>query len=71
MDSTKLILTEPVSPPTPLEGLSGTSIYKSVAKWEPGKINGISEEEKKQIAKDFESVLLSKLLDEIKNTIGD
>jgi len=64
MDITKLILTQPVLPPRPLEHLSGSGI-------EPSKIDDISEEGKKQIAKDFESVLLNKLLDEMKNTIGD
>ncbi len=57
MDSTKLILTEAVLPPTPLEHLD--------------RIDSASEEKKKQISKDFESVLISKLLDEMKNTIGE
>ncbi|MHC4534577.1 MAG: hypothetical protein ACYS6K_11550 [Planctomycetota bacterium] len=57
MDSTKLILTEPVSPPTMLENL-GQSRLKS-----------IPDEKKKQVAKDFESVLLDKLLEEMKNSI--
>ena len=57
MDSVKLILTEAVSPPVPLAYLN--------------KIDGVSEEKKKQIAKDFESVLINKLLDQMKNTIGD
>ena len=59
MDSAKLILTDPVSPPVPLENL-----HKS-------DFNNIPEEKKKQIAKDFESVLLNKMLDEMKNSIGD
>jgi len=71
MDSTKLILTQPVSRPIPLEHLSEAPLYKAVSKWESSEINSISEEKKKQVAKDFESVLLTKLLDEVKNTIGD
>jgi Rod binding domain-containing protein len=71
MDSTKLILTGAVPPPSLLEDLGGTLFYKKIAKCEPGKIDAVSEERKKQIAKDFESVLISKLLDEMKNTIGD
>ena len=59
MDSANLILTEPVSPPTPLEHL------------DKSELDGVSEEKKEQIAKDFESVLLYKMLDEMKNTIGD
>ncbi len=57
MDSVKLILTEPVSPPTLLEQL------------DKSRLNSISEEKKEQAAKDFESVLLNKLLDEMKNSI--
>lgn len=59
MDGTKLILTEPVLPPTPLEHL------------DESRLTDASEEKKKQIAKDFESLLLGKLLDAVKNTIGD
>ena len=59
MDSAKLILTEPVSPPALLEHLNESEF------------NNIPEERKKQIAKDFESVLLNKMLDQMKNTIGD
>jgi Rod binding domain-containing protein len=59
MDSVKLILTEPVSPPSLLEQL------------DKSRLNSISEEKKEQVAKDFESVLLTKLLDEMKNSIVD
>lgn len=59
MDGTKLILTEPVSPPNMLEHL------------DQSRLKNISDEKKKQVAKDFESVLLNKLLDEMKNSIVD
>ena len=59
MDSTKLILTEPVSPPTMLEQLGQS------------RLNSLSDEKKKQVAKDFESVLLDKLLEGMKNSITD
>ena len=59
MDSANLILTEPVSPPAPLDHL------------DKSQLDGVSDEKKEQIAKDFESVLLYKMLDEMKNTIGD
>jgi len=58
MDSAKLILTEPVLPPLPLEHL------------QQSEIKNVSEEKRMQIAKDFESVLINKMLDEMKNTIG-
>jgi len=57
MNGAKLILTEPVPLPVPLEDLN--------------KIDGASEERKKQVAKDFESVFVHKLLDVMKDTIGD
>jgi Rod binding domain-containing protein len=57
MDSANLILTEPISLPIPLRNLN--------------KVDGIPEQKKEQIAKDFESILLSQLLDEMKSSIGD
>ena len=57
MNSDKLILTEAVPLPTPLEQVKN--------------MNAVSEVEKKKFAKDFESVFVNKLLDEMKNTIGD
>jgi len=71
METANLILTKPVLPPAPLDNLNVISLYKKTATGQPGKINEFSEEKKKQIAKDFESILLNKLLDEMKNTIGD
>ena len=59
MDSAKLILTEPVSPPAQLAHIDKTNAASA------------SEEKKKQVAKDFESVLLSKLLDEMSKSIGN
>ncbi len=59
MDSAKLILTEPVSSPVPLEHLQKSGL------------KNVSDEKKKQIAKDFESVLLNKMLDQMKNTVGN
>ena len=59
MDSVKLILTEPVSPPSLLEQL------------DKSRLNSLSEKKKEQVAKDFESVLLTKLLDEMKKSIVD
>ena len=59
MDSTKLILTEPVSSPSMLEQL------------DQSRLNSLSDEKKKQVAKDFESVLLDKLLEGMKNSITD
>jgi Rod binding domain-containing protein len=57
MDIANLILTGTVPPPTSLEQMK--------------QIDGVSEAKKKQYAKDFESVFINKLLDEMKKTIGD
>ena len=57
MDSTGLILTEAVSQPIALETIKIT--------------DAASEAKKKQAAKDFESIFITKLLDEMKDTIGD
>jgi len=71
MDNAKLILTEPVLPPTQLDTLSRTSIYNNIAKSDPCAIDELSERRKKEVARDFESVLLNKLLGAMKDTIGD
>jgi Rod binding domain-containing protein len=59
MDSTNMILTEPVRPPLPLEGMPKSDIENA------------SDDKKKQIARDFESVLLTRLMDQMKETVGD
>jgi Rod binding domain-containing protein len=71
MDSAKLILPNPLLTPVPLEHLSGISLFNKIKKLQTGKTDEVRKEEKEQIAKDFESVLLQKLFDEVKNTIGD
>jgi len=56
MDSAKMILTEAVSPPKLLGNLN--------------KINVVTEEQRRKTARDFESVFINKLLDQMKNTVG-
>jgi len=57
MDGPEMILRDSVAPPSPLPDV--------------GQVKGASELRKQQIAKDFESVLIDKLLGQMKNTIGD
>jgi Rod binding domain-containing protein len=57
MDSTQLISTGIVPPQVQLENLN--------------KFDALQDEKKKQSAKDFESVFIYKLLEEMKDTIGD
>ena len=59
MDIGEMMLTGNVAPPSVLE--SANSV----------KVSNLGDEKKKQMAKDFESVFVHKLLDEMKNTIGD
>ena len=59
MVDTKMIFSEQVTPSSPLQNL------------DKSRLESVSEEKKKQIAKDFESLLINKLLDEMKNSIGD
>jgi len=69
MDSTELMSIQPTEL-IPLDGLSGTTLGKKVEKLRADEIDNVSDEKKKQVAKDFESVLITKLLDQMKDTIG-
>jgi Rod binding domain-containing protein len=71
MDSTNLILTEPISPPTPLENSGGVPFSEQAGRLDAGNIKTLSEDKKIQAAKDFESVLVNKLLEKMEDTIGD
>jgi Rod binding domain-containing protein len=74
MDNTKLILTGEVSPPLPLTHLGQLSesvLSKKMTEWESAKIEGDSTEGKAQAAKAFEAVFINKLLDAMRNTIGE
>ena len=67
MNGSDLLLTTPVAPPVALDAASGAGLAakaNSVA-------NSADDKKIEKISKDFESVLLSKVLDEMKNTIGN
>jgi Rod binding domain-containing protein len=66
MDSTNLILTQPVGPPTLLSGL--TRLGDNASKLDT---ENVPDEKKQQIARDFESVLLTRMMDQMKETVGD
>jgi Rod binding domain-containing protein len=68
MDSTELVLTEAVAPPVPLDILKAKVPGKITNE---SKVTGCSEEKNEQVARDFESILLNRLLDGMKDTIGD
>jgi Rod binding domain-containing protein len=71
MDSAKLILTGEVTPPLPLGQLSESVLSKKMTEWESAKIEGDSTEDKAQAAKAFEAVFINKLLEAMKDTIGE
>lgn len=71
MDGSELILTEPVSPPNTLPNVSNPRLKRLLDAAKETGADGVSDRGKVKLAKDFESVLLSKLFDEMKNTIGD
>jgi Rod binding domain-containing protein len=70
MEPLEVILDRPVKGPQTLPNLGGVQ-SPSAAHVESVKVGGAEDARKKQLAKDFESVLLSKLFDQMKETIGD
>lgn len=58
MDASNLLLTEAVLPPKPLNDLAKTG-------------SSVSQQKKEQIAKDFEAVFIDKILEQMKESIGD
>jgi len=70
MDSTELMSILPTSL-IPLGRLSGTILGNKIENLRADEIDNVSDEQKKQIAKDFESVLINKLLEQAGSTIGD
>ena len=71
MDSAKLILTGEVTPPLPLGQLSESVLSKKMTDWESAKIEGDSTESRAQAAKAFEAVFINKLLEAMRDTIGE
>lgn len=69
MNDTELTLTD--FSLLPLSDISATFGFKRVEKLWDIENDGFSEEKKKQVAKNFESVLLNKLFDQMQNTIKD
>jgi len=57
--------------PNRIENLAESSLYKRIVRQKDTEVAGTSDQKKKQIAKDFESILIKKLLDGMKSTIGE
>lgn len=70
MDGADLILTTPVMPPDPLGKAGSGEITGATGKVRTAGAKSADAKKTEQMAKDFESVLVTKLLDEMKETIG-
>jgi len=57
--------------PDRIENLAESPLCKKIVRQKDSEVAGASEQQKRQIAKDFESLLIKKLLDEMKSTIGE
>lgn len=69
MNGSQLILAKSASP-TVLGELDATEFRRQITQLKERAIDSVSEQKKQQVAKDFESILLERLLSEMKNTIG-
>jgi Rod binding domain-containing protein len=67
MDGSDLLLTTPVT----LETTSGAGLAAKTGNIQSNSVKSADDKKTEKIAKDFESVLLTKLLDEMKNTVGN
>ena len=67
MDTSQLILTQTVMPPIPLDILKTNVLRKTNGEL---RADGVTEESRKQLAKDFEAILLNRMLEQMKGTIG-
>lgn len=70
MDGMESIALPLAVPPAALREVASAAAHPIEA-MDAQAIRGASDEEKKQLAKDFESVLLTKLFEEVKNSIED
>ncbi len=71
MDGSNMILTGSVLPPSLLEQAGQGSLAKSGLNLDPEELKDLSDDRKVQVAKDFESLFIGRLLEEMKKTIGD
>jgi Rod binding domain-containing protein len=70
MDGADLILTMPVTLPDPLVTTGSGEITGATGKVGTAGVKSADAKKTEKMAKDFESVLVTKLLDEMKETIG-
>ncbi len=71
MDGAELFLTNPVMPLSPLEGTAGSGFIKAANRIQRSGTEPAGTEKTEQLAKEFETVLLTKLVDAMKETVGN
>ena len=71
MESSNMILTGSVLPPSLLEHAGQGPLAKPGLNLDTEELKDLSDDRKVQVAKDFESLFLGRLLEEMKKTIGD
>jgi Rod binding domain-containing protein len=71
MDAINLIPDSPLVPVQPLKPATRVSAQDQPEDVKAAGADPIEQEKRVRLAKDFESVLMTRMLDEMKNTIGD
>jgi hypothetical protein len=71
MNSSDLLLTTPVTSPSTLEMKSAAGLSAKAGNVSSNSVKSAEASRTEKISKDFESVLLTKVLDEMKNTISN
>jgi hypothetical protein len=71
MNGSDLLLTTPVTSPTTLDATSSEGLTAKAGNIKSNGVKSVDDKRTEKIAKDFESVMLTKLLDEMKNTVGN
>jgi Rod binding domain-containing protein len=71
MNGSDLLLTTPVTPQGALGTTSGAGLAAKTGNVQSNNVKSTEDKKTEKIAKDFESVLLTRLLDEMKNTVGN
>jgi Rod binding domain-containing protein len=70
MDGTAVTFIQSAISPIPLNALNESLSADEITRLQLGQTNAVSETKKQQVAKDFESVLITNLLNDVENAIG-
>ena len=70
MNGSDLLLTTPVTPPVALDAASGAGLAAKTGSVRSNDTKSVDDKKIEKIAKDFESVLLTKVLEGMENTVS-